>query len=245
MLPEWASGFWQCKLRYRTQDELLSVAREYKRRGLPLSVIVMRLLPLDPAGRLEVRPGRVARPGRHGARAGAARHQADGLGLAHGQPGSARTTPRWSELGYLVANEHGLGLQLASWDRGSAVRGPDGLLRRDQPARPATTSGPRSGTTTSTFGIKTCWLDACEPELDARAAGEPALPRRSRPRGRQRLPAASTPAASTRACRPRASRRSCCCAGPPGRAASATARRVVRRHRLRPSRTCAGRSRPG
>ena len=40
MLPEWAAGFWQCKLRYRTQAELLSVAREYKRRGLPLSVIV-------------------------------------------------------------------------------------------------------------------------------------------------------------------------------------------------------------
>ena len=39
-LPEWASGFWQCKLRYRTQEELLEVAREYKRRGLPLSVIV-------------------------------------------------------------------------------------------------------------------------------------------------------------------------------------------------------------
>ena len=31
---------WQGKLRYRTQDELLSVAREYRRRGLPLSVIV-------------------------------------------------------------------------------------------------------------------------------------------------------------------------------------------------------------
>lgn len=39
--PEWASGFWQCKLRYATQEELLSVAREYKRRGLPLSVIVI------------------------------------------------------------------------------------------------------------------------------------------------------------------------------------------------------------
>ena len=38
--PEWASGFWQCKLRYRSQEELLAVAREHKRRGLPLSVIV-------------------------------------------------------------------------------------------------------------------------------------------------------------------------------------------------------------
>lgn len=40
LLPEWASGFWQSKLRYRTRDELLSVAREYRRRELPLSVIV-------------------------------------------------------------------------------------------------------------------------------------------------------------------------------------------------------------
>lgn len=40
LLPEWASGFWQCKLRYETQDELLAVAREHKRRGLPMTVIV-------------------------------------------------------------------------------------------------------------------------------------------------------------------------------------------------------------
>ena len=38
--PDWASGFWQSRLRYRTQEELLTVAREHKRRGLPLSVIV-------------------------------------------------------------------------------------------------------------------------------------------------------------------------------------------------------------
>lgn len=41
MLPEWAAGFWQCKLRYETQEELLQVAREYKKRGLPISVIVI------------------------------------------------------------------------------------------------------------------------------------------------------------------------------------------------------------
>ncbi|MET8545340.1 TIM-barrel domain-containing protein, partial [Kitasatospora sp. NPDC004799] len=40
LLPAWASGFWQSKLRYRTQDELLAVARQYRERGLPLSVIV-------------------------------------------------------------------------------------------------------------------------------------------------------------------------------------------------------------
>lgn len=41
MLPEWAAGFWQCKLRYKTQDEILAVAREHKKRGLPMSVIVI------------------------------------------------------------------------------------------------------------------------------------------------------------------------------------------------------------
>lgn len=41
MLPEYAAGFWQCKLRYRTQQELMEVAREYKKRNLPLSVIVI------------------------------------------------------------------------------------------------------------------------------------------------------------------------------------------------------------
>lgn len=41
MMPEYGLGFWQCKLRYRNQEELLSVAREYKGRGLPLDVIVI------------------------------------------------------------------------------------------------------------------------------------------------------------------------------------------------------------
>ena len=39
--PSWAAGFWQCKLRYESQDELLEVAREYKRRRIPISAIVI------------------------------------------------------------------------------------------------------------------------------------------------------------------------------------------------------------
>jgi alpha-D-xyloside xylohydrolase len=41
MMPEYGMGFWQCKLRYRTQEELLTVAREYKSRGIPVDVIVV------------------------------------------------------------------------------------------------------------------------------------------------------------------------------------------------------------
>lgn len=40
-MPQWATGFWQSRLRYETQDELLGVAREYKRLGIPLSAIVV------------------------------------------------------------------------------------------------------------------------------------------------------------------------------------------------------------
>lgn len=41
MMPDFALGFWQCKMRYQTQEELLEVAREYHRRKLPLSVIII------------------------------------------------------------------------------------------------------------------------------------------------------------------------------------------------------------
>lgn len=41
LMPENVMGLWQCKLRYRTQEEVLEVAREYHRRGIPLDVIVI------------------------------------------------------------------------------------------------------------------------------------------------------------------------------------------------------------
>ena len=41
MMPEYGMGYWQCKLRYRNQEEILAVAREHKRRGLPMDAIVV------------------------------------------------------------------------------------------------------------------------------------------------------------------------------------------------------------
>ena len=40
MLPRWAYGFWQSRQRYNTQDEVLDVAAEYRKRGVPLDNIV-------------------------------------------------------------------------------------------------------------------------------------------------------------------------------------------------------------
>ncbi len=41
MIPDGLLGLWQCKLRYRTQEEVLSVARKYHELGIPLDVIVI------------------------------------------------------------------------------------------------------------------------------------------------------------------------------------------------------------
>ena len=41
MLPKWAFGYIQSKERYMTQDELVSIVREYRRRELPLDGIVL------------------------------------------------------------------------------------------------------------------------------------------------------------------------------------------------------------
>lgn len=29
MMPDWGMGYWQCKLRYATQDELINVTTEF------------------------------------------------------------------------------------------------------------------------------------------------------------------------------------------------------------------------
>ncbi len=41
MMPDYGMGFWQCKLRYMSQEELLNVARRHKELGLPMDVIVV------------------------------------------------------------------------------------------------------------------------------------------------------------------------------------------------------------
>lgn len=41
MMPEYGLGFWQCKLRYYNEKQVLDVAAEYKKRDIPLDVIVI------------------------------------------------------------------------------------------------------------------------------------------------------------------------------------------------------------
>ncbi|MDH7599933.1 MAG: glycoside hydrolase family 31 protein, partial [Sedimentisphaerales bacterium] len=40
LMPRWMFGFWQCKERYATQDELLGVARKYRQLNVPIDGII-------------------------------------------------------------------------------------------------------------------------------------------------------------------------------------------------------------
>jgi alpha-D-xyloside xylohydrolase len=41
IMPKWAMGLWQSRERYKTQDEILDVVREYRKRQIPLDNIVL------------------------------------------------------------------------------------------------------------------------------------------------------------------------------------------------------------
>ncbi len=163
MLPEWASGFWQSKLRYRTQDELLDVAREYKRRGLPLSVIVVDYFHWTRQGEWRFDPGEWPDPAEMVA-------ELDRLGvklMVSIWPTVNPASENYAELadlGLLVASERGIGVHLPFWDRGSADRVMVTYYDATNPkAREYIWSRVRDGY--YKHGVRGWWLDACEPEL--------------------------------------------------------------------------------
>ena len=125
--PAWAAGFWQSKLRYRTQDELLEVAREYHRRGLPLSVIVVDFFHWTQLGDWRFEPSEWPDP-----RAMVEELSAMGVHLMVSVwPSVSVMSSNYRpmlEAGYLISSERGLGGH-ADWpDRHAPVRLPVCLL---------------------------------------------------------------------------------------------------------------------
>ena len=58
IMPKWAMGFWQSRERYKSQDELLGVVKEYRKRNIPLDNIVLdwSYWPVDSWGSHEFNP---------------------------------------------------------------------------------------------------------------------------------------------------------------------------------------------
>jgi alpha-D-xyloside xylohydrolase len=161
--PEWAAGFWQCKLRYRTQDELLSVAREYKRRGLPLSVIVIDFFNWTLQGDWRFDPELWPDP------AGMV-SELEGMGVKlmvsiwpTVNPVS-ENFPIMQRRGLLIRTERGLPALMTFMD--NRPQGPVSLHYYDSTnpeARQFIWEQVREHY--YRYGIKVWWLDACEPEM--------------------------------------------------------------------------------
>jgi alpha-D-xyloside xylohydrolase len=163
LLPEWAAGFWQSKLRYRTQDELVEVAREYQRRNLPVSVIVCDFFHWTQLGDWRFEPSEWPDP-----QAMVDELSAMGIRLMVSvwpsvSPLSANYQPML-DAGYLIASEAGPPHH-ADWpDRGSTVRLPVSFYDSSNPdARHYLWEQLRANY--YRYGIKVFWLDACEPEI--------------------------------------------------------------------------------
>jgi alpha-D-xyloside xylohydrolase len=161
--PDWASGFWQCKLRYRTQDELLDVAREHHRRGLPMSVIVVDYFHWTRQGEWRFDPaewpdpaGLVAELEKLGVRL-----------MVSVWPTVNPASENYAEMdeaGLLVESEQGIPVHLAIWDKGSDGRA---LVRYYDPTNPQARAYIWSKAMEGYYkhGVRVWWLDACEPEL--------------------------------------------------------------------------------
>lgn len=164
MLPAWAAGFWQSKLRYKTQDELLAVAREYKRRGLPLDVIVIDFFHWPRMGDLAFDP-------RYWPDPAAMMAELKELGIEAmisvwpSFNGDSTHFDEFQRDGLLLQTERGTPALFPFFDTQ-----PDGLvyLHYYDPSNPEarrrfwekTRKGYRR------YGFKIYWLDACEPEMN-------------------------------------------------------------------------------
>jgi alpha-D-xyloside xylohydrolase len=163
-LPAWASGFWQSKLRYRTQDELLAVAREYRRRDLPLSVIVADFFHWSAMGDYRFDRADWPDPG-----AMVAELRELGIELMVSiWPTMSSLSENYAEFfdqGLLVGADQGAEFQQTIQDKGMAVPMPVAFY---DPTNPRTRERVWNLIEQNylSLGVRVFWLDASEPELN-------------------------------------------------------------------------------
>ncbi len=163
-LPAWASGFWQSKLRYRSQQELLEAAREHRRRGLPLSVIVADFFHWSAMGDYRFDPAEWPDP------AAMVRELAD-LDvrlMVSIWPTVSPLSENYEALrdgGMLVGSDQGVEFHQVIRDKGMPVPMPVAFY---DPTNPRTREYVWSAVRRNYYdlGVRVWWLDACEPELN-------------------------------------------------------------------------------
>ncbi|MFE4950166.1 TIM-barrel domain-containing protein [Leifsonia sp. NPDC056665] len=161
--PAWASGFWQSKLRYRTQEELLEVAREFARRDLPLSVIVSDYFHWSAMGDYRFDADEWPDPSAMVA-------ELRELGVELMVSVWPTVSPlsenflRFRDDGLLVASDQGIEVHQAARDKGMPLAMPVSFY---DPTNPRTREFVWSLIRRNyvSHGIGIWWLDASEPEL--------------------------------------------------------------------------------
>jgi len=163
LLPDFALGFWQCKLRYRTQQELLDVVREYKKRGLPLAVIVSDYFHWRMMGDWAMDPRDWPDPA-------AMMKELKDLGvelMVSVWPTVNANNPVYTEMnerGLLARTVHGVQAHIPIWDTE-----PEGVAMAayydatNPEARKFVWERVKKGYLD--YGVRVFWLDADEPEL--------------------------------------------------------------------------------
>lgn len=164
MMPDWAMGFWQCKLRYSTQNELLAVAREYKKRGLPLSVIVADFFHWSLQGDWQFDPAKWPDPA-------AMVRELEVLGIKlmvsiwPTVNGLSQNFKEMQQRGLLIRTERGIPVLMPYVD--NKPEGPVNLYIYDATnpeARQYIWQKARTGY--HRHGVKAWWLDETEPEIE-------------------------------------------------------------------------------
>ena len=156
MMPSWAAGFWQCKCRYESQDILLNVAREYKKRGIPIDAIVIDFFHWTEQGDLKFDPKYWPDPK-------AMVEELSQMGIETVVSVWPTISPRsenWrimNERNMLVRTENG---QYPTFDF-------FGLITYIDPTNPETASfyWDKVRNNYYSYGIKNFWLDGAEPEV--------------------------------------------------------------------------------
>ena len=163
-LPHWATGFWQSKLRYRSQEELLAVAREHCDRGLSLAVIVADYFHWTHLGDWRFDPAEWPDPA-------AMVKELDGLGvklMVSVWPSVNPLSENYQHMrdnGFLIGADQGLPLHHIFPDKGFGEHkhGVAFYDATDPAAREFVWSRLKAGY--YDHGVKVWWLDACEPEI--------------------------------------------------------------------------------
>ncbi len=164
-LPAWAAGFWLSRLRYHNQSEVLRVAREHKRRGLPLDVIVIDAGYWPEMGNYQFNPEDWPDPD-------AMTSELAGMGIKTMisiWPAVNRASPVYTEMesaGYLACSDRGYPLHIAHL-LDVIPRDSPPLLTLYDATNPAARADywERIRDGLYRHNISLFWLDACEPEL--------------------------------------------------------------------------------